>query len=240
MPRSSLLVPLLVLTLAVSALFVAFPQIDLAVSGLFHQPGEGFPADRIPLLNALRYGAWSLSWILVAVALVLWVLALAGLRLAGRPRVFGYLLVLAVLGPGLLVDVVLKRNVHRVRPEDLEQFGGTGGFTPPYTIAGDCVTNCSFVSGEASGAAVAAIALVMFAALVPRPWQLALRLLAAAQLAFGAFLRVPMGGHFLSDVLLAILFMAILAEFLATLMLEREERWWYGLRRPTGAGPGRR
>lgn len=237
MPRTSILVPLLALTLVVSGIFLLFPQLDIGASGLFHRPGEGFPADRFAPLNVLRYGAWSLSWALVAIALVLFVLSLAGMRLPGRPGVFGYLLVLAALGPGLLVDVVLKRHFHRVRPEDLELFGGTGAFTRPYTIAGDCVTNCSFVSGEASGAAVAAIALMMFAALLPRPWATGLRLLAAAQLAFGAFLRVPMGGHFLSDVLLAILFMAILAELLAALMLRPQERWWHALRQPGGPAP---
>ena len=57
-PRGSveekpLLLSLLV-TLTLSAVFVSFPQIDIALSRLFYVEGQGFPAARItaPVLTA--------------------------------------------------------------------------------------------------------------------------------------------------------------------------------------------
>ena len=99
------------------------------------------------------------------------------------------------LGPGLLVNTMLKDHSHRPRPAQVQQFGGLEAFRPFYRFDGACLRNCSFVSGEGSTAfwTVAPALLVPLAYRAPA---------VAAALLFGAMtglLRMAFGGHFLSD-----------------------------------------
>lgn len=186
---------LIVLIAAVSALFWIWPGIDLWASGLFFSAETRFPRGGV--LDALRYGVWGLAVIVALGALVLAIFP------RWRPRGFWLRVVaLFALGPGLVVNGILKSYWHRPRPSRIEEFGGPLDFTPVWQIAGGCPTNCSFVSGEASGAAATALVLV---ALSPRLWPLAL-----VVVVLGAGLRVVMGGHFLSDVVLAVLITALI------------------------------
>jgi lipid A 4'-phosphatase len=119
----------------------------------------------------------------------------------GRAAIF--LIATLALGPGLLTNVVLKDHWHRARPIDVQQFGGTGHFTPWWDPRGDCPDNCSFIAGEPSGA----FWTMAPAALAPPQ----LRLVAyAAALVFGTgvgVLRIGAGAHFFSDVMFAGVFM---------------------------------
>ena len=50
----------------------------------------------------------------------------------------------------IVVNVILKNTWGRARPNDILQLGGNQIFTPWYQISDSCITNCSFVSGDAS------------------------------------------------------------------------------------------
>ena len=196
--------------------------IDEAVSGLFYQPGRGFPAAHDPLVATLRlstsaagYGAG--AFLLFA---LLWRVILGRPLLGlGRAAVV-YLIAVFLLGPALLVNGVLKAEWGRARPAQTVLFGGTRQYTPPLLPAAQCERNCSFVSGEASvGFAFVAFG---FAATTPARRRLGI----AAGLALGAafgLLRIAEGGHFLSDVYFAGLFMVGLAWLLHALLIGR--RW---------------
>lgn len=183
-----------------SALFVLFPQIDIAVSGLFHDPAQGFAASHMPGLKQLRKSS---TWVMaVLLGLALWRLCRACRGAAGarlgvmRPA----LCVLAglALGPGLLVNAVLKEWWGRPRPIQVDLFGGDAPFAAAWRITDACASNCSFVSGEASSAAWMAGAVLILA-----PGRI---LLASGVALYGAALslnRLAFGGHFLSDILLA-------------------------------------
>lgn len=110
-----------------------------------------------------------------------------------------FLIVSLALGPGLLVDGILKENWARPRPYMVTEFGGDLAFKPWWDPRGGCVTNCSFVSGEAA----AATWLVAPALLAPPPTRY---VAVGAALVYGAaigFVRMLTGGHFLSDVIFA-------------------------------------
>ena len=63
------------------------------------------------------------------------------------------------LGPGLVVNGILKEHWGRARPRDVTQFGGDRRFTPALVIADQCERNCSFSAGHPSaGFALAALA----------------------------------------------------------------------------------
>ena len=63
-----------------------------------------------------------------------------------------FLIVSLVLGPGLLVNTVLKDHWARPRPGMVTNFGGTMTFRRGGIHAAPATRNCSFVSGETSSA----------------------------------------------------------------------------------------
>jgi hypothetical protein len=81
-------------------------------------------------------------------------------------------------------------------------FGGDMTFKPWWDPRGTCTDNCSFVSGETSSA----VWLAAPALLVPLPWRYAAFAGVAVYATGIGFMRLLMGGHFLSDVLFAAIF----------------------------------
>lgn len=193
-------------------LFATWPALDLHVSAVFFD-GEAFPAARSPTLDALRHAVWNATIIATLAGLLAWLVWLAlGWRARVAPRVLGYPVALMVLGPGLVVNGILKTHWGRARPADVVPFGGEAAFTPPFEIAGECARNCSFVSGEGAGAV--ALALGLGALTDSTRARIALTALAA----LASLLRVAKGRHFLSDVIFGAFLMAFLAILLYRLM----------------------
>ena len=217
MPWSRLLLrPDLLAFLALAALFLAVPEIDLAVSGLFYRTQEGFFLRDAWPATAL-YEATRLLTLLLALGLV-GLLVYAHMRRRGpwpaRRAPLWFLFLALLLGPGLLAHVVLKDHWDRARPRQVEQFGGDRQFSPPLLPTDQCRKNCSFVSGHA----VMGFYLVAFGFVSRhrRTWLL-------AGLTAGAIIglvRIVQGGHFLSDVIFA-----FYATWFPTLGLYAFMRW---------------
>ncbi|SIS66030.1 phosphatase PAP2 family protein [Phaeovulum vinaykumarii] len=213
-------VGLAALTAGLLWVFARWPELDLAATAAFFTPGQGFAWARVPQLVEMRQDIWDIALVPLAVALVA---GLAGLVLRrGRvmgvaTRLWGFVVLLYLLGPGLLVNALLKAHWGRARPETVAEFGGSARFTPPHLPADQCLSNCSFVSGEAAAVAALAISvhLVLRDAL---PDERAVRRIIDLCLAFlvvaGAGLRVAFGRHFLSDVTLAAVLTALVAAIL--------------------------
>jgi membrane-associated PAP2 superfamily phosphatase len=186
-------------TLAVSIFFIVFPQVDLWFSGLFHEPGARFPLANDPLLDGLRsFGKIIVPAVgVAAVAALLLKLALPRNKIPLSANSALFLLWSLALGPGLIVNAILKANWGRPRPTWVIPFGGNLPFVDAWDISGYCTRNCSFVSGEGSGA----MWLVALALIAPPAWRRPTAIVTAA-IAFAVSLnRVVSGGHFLSDVL---------------------------------------
>jgi lipid A 4'-phosphatase len=198
-----------VLALAVVAsswFFYVFPGVDLSVSRWFYDAAEGFVlANSLPL-RALRSSA---GWIMrgvVLLALVQFVRHASAGRMAGEgARRWLWLLSCLVVGPGLLVNGLLKGHWGRPRPRATDLFGGEAPFQKVWVISDWCDRNCSFVSGEAATAAW----LVAAALLAPRRIRTAVTVLAAIYAFAVSINRVAFGGHYLSDVVLAWLLCAL-------------------------------
>jgi membrane-associated PAP2 superfamily phosphatase len=190
-------------------LFTLIPQLDLAIAGLFFDSERGFfPARYSPLLIWLRSAVPWIIAALVAPAVVALAVKLArpSMRMLAPGRTVLFLLATLILGPGLLVNVVLKDHWARPRPAEVVRFGGSERFVPWWDPRGTCVQNCSFVAGESSGA----FWTIAPAALAPPQWR---PLAYAAAIGFGAavgLLRMAFGGHFFSDVALSGVLMFVL------------------------------
>jgi lipid A 4'-phosphatase len=206
----------LTLTAAAVALFLVFPGIDIAVSGWFYRPGAGWELGYAPVFGAIHAGVPYLIGAVMAAAAIVFVANLARgtdvLQLRGRGMSFVVLALL--LGPGLLANVVLKDNWGRARPAHLVAFGGKSTFSPPLILSDACDHNCAFVAGDAA----AGFFLLAFALLARRRRTPAIWGALAVGTGLGA-VRVIQGGHFLSDVVFAGLFVGGLTWLLHHLIM---------------------
>lgn len=198
-----------------TALLVAGFNVDVAISNLFYDPAtRRFMADSHPKLAMLRDNG------LIAVSTCIGCVVLGLARyLPWRlpsipPRAAVFLTVSLLIGPGLLVNGIMKPHWGRPRPSEVTQFGGTLPFVNWWDPTGACDYNCSFISGEASTAAW------MFgpAMLLPGPWRAAGLVAAAAFTVMTSALRVVAGGHFFTDVLFGALVMMLILLLLRRLI----------------------
>ena len=185
--------------------FAVAPGIDLAVAGFFHGVAVEQTMPRlfgaIAVLRKLEPVVTTLA-IAPAVAVLLVKLFWPKRATMMPARAALFLVVSLLLGPGLLVNTVLKDHWARPRPGMVTDFGGDMTFRPWWDPRGSCTDNCSFVSGETSSA----IWLAAPALLVPLPWRYAAFAGVAVYAAGIAAMRLLLGGHFLSDVLFAAIF----------------------------------
>ena len=206
---------------------VAWPGIDVCVSGLFYRAGTGFYLANNPVFVALHdmayYGARALGAGFAFLALYAFLRHSEFLRVDGKGWLF--LLLALLIGPGLVANVGFKDHWGRARPREVIELGGTGSFTPFYQPRFQAAhANGSFVSGDGAFG----FFLPAFAFVAPRKssrrvfWGM----MAAGGL-FG-FVRLAMGAHFLSDILYAAAFMLAVTSALHAAMYGRREtaaRW---------------
>jgi len=201
-------------TAILSIYFALLPGVDIAVSGLFYDPRSGFVAASDPMLKLLRQSS---TWVLGLTVLGLIVVAVRGWWTGWREaRRALFLITGLVLASGVLVNGVFKSLWGRARPIQIEAFGGEADYTGAWQITDQCLSNCSFVSGEASSAAwLAAVAVVM----TPPAWRATVIPAAFAYAAALSFNRLLFGGHFLSDIVLSWAMTALVLCVLHRLML---------------------
>jgi lipid A 4'-phosphatase len=189
-----------------SLLLMAFPRIDLYVSGIFFH--DSFHLSRqwwaTFMHESLGY------FICLAIASVLGLYLFNKVRKRNVCGIDGnkvaYLLLVLIVGAGLIVNGALKDTVGRARPRDIAEFGGSKHYTPPFIPSHECSTNCSFSSGEAAGGF---FALALALALSRR------RRVFVSAAGFGAFVsfcRVASGAHFFSDTVVSFFVMLIVAD----------------------------
>ena len=210
----------ILLFFALTLLFVALPQIDLRTSALFFRTADGFFWQDTLIPRAFYRTINELEHVLLYGLMVLFVVSLTRLhhRLRANRARLGYLLVVLLLGPGLLVNGLLKNEVGRARPSDVIQFGGEHQFTRAFLPAQECSRNCAFVSGHA--------ALGFYPVAVGFAFPRRRRAWLVGGIGFGALaglMRIIQGKHYLSDVVFA--FFAIYAIAVITYHAFRHMGW---------------
>lgn len=191
-------VALLVLLAAATAVFWT-TRLDLAASDAFRAPCCSWPlADRAPWSLLYRYGVLA-GVLLAAAAMVTFTLSYwYPRRLLAWRRPALFLVVVAALGPGLVVNVLFKDHWGRPRPREVVELGGQERFLPVWTKGGDPQAK-SFPCGHCAMGFYLATPYLL---LKRRRRRAALAVLGAG-VAYGGLMgaaRMMAGGHFLSDV----------------------------------------
>ena len=187
--------------------FSIFPNLDLAVSERLVDSEHHFSGRESPffgtarlLFNVLFYGAC--------------VVGLAGCVITlstGRPWLtlssnkWLFLAVCVVVGPLAITNLGFKDHWGRARPSTVVEFGGSKAYTPPLVKSQECPRNCSFFSGEASSIFVVCFAAALLFPAAASAWMVTGLILGS----LCGFVRMAEGGHFLSDVIFAGVFMAL-------------------------------
>jgi lipid A 4'-phosphatase len=205
--------------LASALLFYTFPEWDIRFSMLFYDPVSRFYLADAPLCRWIYESVEivSLAWVVLAVLLLaaLWIRKKSLFGISAKHLI--YLLAALAIGPGLMVNLVLKDNWGRARPYDVIQFGGASAFTPAFMLSSECHHNCAFVSGHAA----MGFYFVAFGLLCRRRRSLLFMLAWTYGAAIG-LVRILQGGHFLSDVVFAFFIIHALSAVLYWIMFERK------------------
>jgi lipid A 4'-phosphatase len=179
----------------VGLVFALWPDLDLATTRYVYEH-TGFWKGSRAAHNARDFLRLAPFWLLGALA-ALWLAR--RLKWPNLPAPSGaamiFLIASLTIGAGLIVNLGLKDHSHRPRPVHVVGFGGDEAFRPWDRFDGACRKNCAFASGEAASG----FWMVAPALLAPPPWR-------AAAIVYGVVtsaLRVAIGAHFLSDVLVA-------------------------------------
>lgn len=195
------------------AIFAKVPGLDLLVSANYYNAEAGFFHRDAPMVRALY--DWTppigrgLVVVLVVYALIAplvsrWFASRGNADLAARSagpwrRAAVLAFCCALLGPGLIIEGVLKNTVGRPRPVQVEQFGGTQVYHGPFVPGNDPKHHRSFVSSHAAaGFALMSLGLTC-GPLWRRRWLL-IGIVAGGIVGLG---RMMQGGHFLSDIIFA-------------------------------------
>lgn len=191
----------IIYVVVVSVFFFVFQGVDLWASSLFYSPELGFSAQDDPFLQRLRRLGPHLVKLIAGGCLI--VLLLKLVFPARNPllplKIPVFLITTLIMGPGVVVNLILKNNWGRPRPRMVEEFGGDMPYQPVWVPSSWCDTNCSFVSGEASSS----IWLIAVVLVLPKAWRLGALLFVIPLAVILSANRVAFGGHFLSDTLIS-------------------------------------
>lgn len=201
---------LVVLAGTIAGVAVAIdPALDLKIAAYFQAPAvKAALAPFYPLFDILRDCniALSTAFVLVAIATLIIKLVWPHRPTLMSARAALLMIFVFAIGPALLANGILKPHSGRPRPAAVVELGGTQPFVQWWDLSGECDGNCSFVSGEASGA----YALLAPAAVAPAPWRpLAFVGVVAYGTAIGV-MRMAVQAHFATDVVFSGVLMALI------------------------------
>ena len=193
------------------AAFIQFPQLDLQIASHYYRPELGFIYSQDPVVLALYNWTPWIGRILVLAMFLFWLFNKPIshlLQRQGRPdwserskgpwrHMAAITVICALLGPGLVIEGVLKNVMGRPRPVQVIELGGTDPFHGPFQPGPDPSHHRSFVSSHAA-AGFALMSLGLTCGPVWRRRWLLISIVAGSVIGLG---RMMQGGHFFSDIL---------------------------------------
>jgi membrane-associated PAP2 superfamily phosphatase len=190
------LIILLTLMITTTLLFW-FTDLDIKAAALFYHPensGDVWPERHWWLWRLLFDYAFPFTVVAGVAALLMYALSHFHERTRRYRRQALYVLLVVLIGPGLLVNLVVKDHWGRPRPMHIQQFGGEYQYIPPVQIGH--TPDKSFVCGHCS------VGYSFFALyFLSKNYRVLYFGLTLALAWIMGFTRMTSGGHFLSDIL---------------------------------------
>lgn len=193
--------PLIVLLsfACISTVIFWITDLDIRCTAIFYTPppaSESWSQEFNPLWQLFFYGAPLLvAFIAIGSAITL----IMHYQHPYLGRYAAYIILTLALGPGLLINLVLKDHWGRPRPYQIQAFGGNMSYLPPLML-GASSAHKSFPAGHASVGFSLCAFWFLWRKRKPRLSKLALILSLALGFIMGLG-RIATGAHFLSDVL---------------------------------------
>ncbi|MFC1887375.1 phosphatase PAP2 family protein [Candidatus Cloacimonadota bacterium] len=194
---STFILPMLILVLI--SVLINITGLDITFQKIFYSGNTGwFLKDAQPWKFIYHYGNLPALFISL-LALIILALNSYKSKLNKYAKRSLYLLLVMAVGPGLMINSVLKDNWGRPRPRNITDFGGKHKFEQVLTIDPES-TGKSFPCGHAS---MGFYFFVFYYLFRKRKNKLAATSLFFAIIWGGliGFARIVQGGHFLSDVI---------------------------------------
>lgn len=191
-----------------SALFLVWPELDLLTANLFYTPEKetfGFTRNFDQDIKDHRKKIILYMYYVAAAPIIALILHLLMRKKiwSRNGKIHLFFVISLIIGPILITNVILKENWGRARPYQTENFQRDKIFTPAWVPSTQCQRNCSFVSGDVSFAAWFTVFLFF---IKRRRWKILMGSMITSLIIYMSYMRVSMGAHFLSDVILATYF----------------------------------
>ena len=192
-------------------IFIVFPILDINISRYFFVDDK-FLSEKYTFIKVLRSNLKNIMIVIPILSLIILLLIVFMKKNYNFNNIYNLRFKLAllgfvigpILGCGLIANLYFKDTWGRARPAYIVEFGGEKKYSKPFIKSDQCYKNCSWISGETSGAFS-----LMFGSLLLRNHIFLLFNYILGLLVF--FCRVSMGGHFFSDNIYAYFFMIYLA-----------------------------
>ena len=214
------LVNISLITFGVIALvLIIFPMLDIDISNLFYEKNVGFKYRKQAILMFFFEAVPTFTKIfaLICVSYLIYLFA----KFKSFKKIISswafFLVISAVLGPGVGVNMILKENFGRARPREIIEFGGNKIFSGAPLISDQCHKNCSFPSGHAAMG-------YYFTSIAYTYRQKYFTRIYLTTMLFGSIValsRVMMGGHFASDVIISAFLILLLNHLIYKLWKKR-------------------
>ena len=192
-------------------IFIVFPILDIHISRYFFVDDK-FLSEKYTFIKVLRSNLKNIMIVIPILSLIILLLIVFMKKNYNFNNIYNLRFKLAllgfvigpILGCGLIANLYFKDTWGRARPAYIVEFGGEKKYSQPFIKSDQCNKNCSWISGETSGAFS-----LMFGSLLLRNHIFLLCNYILGLLVF--FCRISMGGHFFSDNIYAYFFMIYLA-----------------------------
>lgn len=200
-------------------------KLDLAISAQFYHPDQPFAW---PLANNAFWGflhKWAAAFVatLFLGSLGIIVFLRRNSVMVRRARLYAvYILLVTMLGPGLLINGVLKGHWGRPRPSQTLTLGGDQAYVPPLQM-GPSANFKSFPAGHSSVGFLFVVFWFLFRRRRPILATSALIISVIAGFLFGMG-RIVVGAHYFSDVLWAGLLTVLTASLVYHFVLRVPQR----------------
>ncbi len=218
----------LVITFVCYSVFSRWPDLDIELSRMFTNEASRFYLQSDGLITMFRKGVLFLIFGFYVLVIGGWIDAYNRQTpvLGHEWHRWSFLGTAGLLGPVLIVNVILKGNWGRARPQFLEEFGGSLEFTPFWVWSDQCRDNCSFSSGEVAAVAMVFLSLAFLLRPIGRYLTLAVGLVCAIIISWK---RLALGAHFLSDTIMSVALMCMSVSLVYWFFYLRPANWigWF-------------